>query len=284
MVAVIWSGCRAVRAAGRGEHRQGPVAGMAAPGPAAGDQLAGAGIREQGQAARAAQGQRPGRPEPQHAEVAPGAVHGGGQGVQRVAQRRPGGLGWRPGRVKPRLFSSPMACARSCPALARRRRSQLRAGGGRDAERGGDGPVAVPGHRQARRGADDLDAVRAARRVPGRQQDAGPAAGPAPRPPRPQPRGAPAAQPDRPFPAVSPRGQLPGPARRARQRPSRQVSGHGPGIQAQQHGRQVFPVVSVTKSSLPRHRPPGPGGTRVAACTPAARPAARIAKSAELAP
>ena len=49
-------------------------------------------------------------------------------------------------------------------------------GGGRDAERGGYGPVARPGHRQARRGADDLDAVRAARRAPGRQQDAGAAA------------------------------------------------------------------------------------------------------------
>jgi len=32
-------------------------------------------------------------------------------------------------------------------------------GVGRDAERGGDGPVACPGHGQARRGADDLDAV-----------------------------------------------------------------------------------------------------------------------------
>ncbi len=32
--------------------------------------------------------------------VAPGAVHGGGQGVQRVAQRRPGRLGRRPGRVE----------------------------------------------------------------------------------------------------------------------------------------------------------------------------------------
>jgi len=38
--------------------------------------------------------QRPGhlRPVP---DVAPGAVHGGGQGVQRVGQRRSGGLGRR---------------------------------------------------------------------------------------------------------------------------------------------------------------------------------------------
>ena len=55
-----------------------------------------------------------------------------------------------------------------------------------------------------------IGAAERRRRAPGRQQDAGPAAGPAPRPPRPQPRGAAAAQPDRPFPAVSPPGQSAG--------------------------------------------------------------------------
>ena len=62
-------------------------------------------------------------------------------------------------------------------------------------------------------------------------------------------RRGPAARPARraagpPVPARIPTGPA-GLARRARQRPGRQVSGRGTGIQAQQHGRQLFPVVSV---------------------------------------
>jgi len=67
----------------------GPGAGMAVPGTGGRRSAGGGGHEEAGQAEPA--GQRPGhlRPVP---EVAPGAVHGGGHGVQRVAQRRPRGL------------------------------------------------------------------------------------------------------------------------------------------------------------------------------------------------
>ena len=58
--------------------------------------------------------QRPGHLPPVR-NVAPGAVHGGGQGVQRVAQRRPGGLGRRPGRIE----TEPTTARWPCPAIAR---------------------------------------------------------------------------------------------------------------------------------------------------------------------
>src|SRR5271165_584219 len=198
-----------VRVSRRGEQLAavsvaGPVAGMAVPGTGGRRSAGGGGHEEAGQAEPP--GQRPGhlRPVP---EVAPGAVHGGGHGVQRVAQRRPGGLGRRPGRLEAESVQLADGVRAQLPGIGAQAAQPAAHGVGRDAERGGDGPVARPGHRQARRGADDLDAVRAARRAPGRQQDAGPAAGPAARPPRPQPRDPPAAQPDRPFPAVPPRGQ-----------------------------------------------------------------------------
>ena len=120
--------------------------------------------------------------------------------------------------------------------------------------------MTVPRHRQARRGADDLDAVRTACTRTAAGCGSGGRTG-----------SAPAAQPDRPFPAVSPPGQPVGLARRARQRPGRQVSGHRTGIQAQQHGRQIFPVVSVMNPASPapadpdqgavvlQHAPPPPG-------------------------
>ena len=67
----------------------GPVAGMAVPGTGGRRSAGRGGHQEAGQAEPAHQ--RPGhlRPVP---EVAPGAVHRGGHGVQRAAQRRPGGL------------------------------------------------------------------------------------------------------------------------------------------------------------------------------------------------
>ena len=71
---------------------------------------------------------------------------------------------------------------------------------------------------------------------------------------RPAPRAA--GPPSRP---ISPPGQPAVLARRARQRPGRQVRGHGTGIQAQQHGRQVFPVVSVMNPASPAPASPGQG-------------------------
>jgi len=48
-------------------------------------------------------------------------------------------------------------------------------------------------------------------------------------------------------------------ARRARQGAGRQVSGHRVSIQAQQHGRRNFPVVSVMSPASPAPGSPGQG-------------------------
>ena len=192
---------------------------------------------------------------------APGAVHRGGDRVQRVAQRRPGRLGRRsrgsqkPQTVQARRWRAPAAARHERAGAAAQPRTVAAgtpsaAATARWPRPAIARPAAAPmtSMPSARRGAHQA-AARYARPV--RQDRHRARRGRPPRPPARRAAGPP-------VPARIPTGPA-GLARRARQRPGRQVSGRGTGIQAQQHGRQVFPVVSVIEPSLPGTGRPGQG-------------------------